>query len=65
MCVDSMCLVWIAAGVGYLATLESFRGFYSFTAVFGFIGFYSLPSRAELLSYTRVIMLCLIKTITC
>lgn len=57
---DSMCPVWIAAGVGYLATLESFEVFYSVTAVSGVTGFYSLPSRAKLLSYTHAIMLCLI-----
>lgn len=60
MCVDSMCHVWITAGVGYLASLESFGVFYSFTAVSGFTGFYSLPSRAKLLSYTHMIIFCLI-----
>lgn len=57
---DSVCHVRITAGVGYLATLESFGVFCSFTAVSGFTGFYSLPSRTKLLSYTLVIVLCLI-----
>ena len=55
-----MCHVWITAGVGYLATLENFGVFNSFTAVSGFTGFYSLPSRAKLLSYTHVVMPCLL-----
>lgn len=60
MCVDSVCRVWTAAGVGHLATSESFGVVCSFAAVLGFAGFYSLPGGAELLSYTPVIMLSLI-----